>query len=31
VHRDAEPLTCVVRGAGMVLENWTRYQDVLSS
>jgi rod shape-determining protein MreB len=30
VHRDQEPLTCVVRGAGMVLDDWTRYQDVLT-
>jgi rod shape-determining protein MreB len=29
VHRDKEPLTCVVRGAGMVLDDWAKYQDVL--
>lgn len=29
VHRDEEPLTCVVRGTGMVLDDWTKYQDVL--
>lgn len=30
VHRDEQPLTCVVRGAGMVLDDWARYHDVLA-
>jgi rod shape-determining protein MreB len=30
VHRDPEPMTCVVRGAGMVLEDWPKYRDVPS-
>jgi rod shape-determining protein MreB len=30
VHRDPEPMTCVVRGAGMVLEDWNKYRDVVS-
>jgi rod shape-determining protein MreB and related proteins len=30
IHIDDEPLTCVVRGAGMVLEDWTTYEAVLS-
>lgn len=30
VHRDPEPMTCVVRGAGMVLEDWGKYRDVPS-
>jgi rod shape-determining protein MreB len=30
IHVDGEPLTCVVRGAGMVLEDWPTYRDVLS-
>jgi len=31
VHRDPDPMTCVVRGAGMVLEDWPRYREVLSA
>jgi actin-like ATPase involved in cell morphogenesis len=27
---DDEPLTCVVRGAGMVLDDWDAYRSVLS-
>ncbi|HEU0012341.1 MAG TPA: rod shape-determining protein [Longimicrobium sp.] len=30
VHRDPEPLTCVVRGAGMVLDEWEKYRGVLT-
>lgn len=30
VHLDPEPLTSVVRGAGMVLEDWAKYQGVVS-
>lgn len=30
IHRDEEPLSCVVRGAGMVLDDWNKYQGVLS-
>jgi rod shape-determining protein MreB len=30
VRRDPEPMTCVVRGAGMVLEDWPKYRDVPS-
>jgi len=30
VHRDPEPMTCVVRGAGMVLDDWGKYRDVPS-
>ncbi|HWK89459.1 MAG TPA: rod shape-determining protein [Longimicrobium sp.] len=30
VHRDPEPLTCVVRGAGMVLDEWDKYRSVLT-
>ena len=28
IHLDEEPMTCVVRGAGIVLNDWTTYQDV---
>lgn len=28
---DPEPLTCVVRGAGMVLEDWRRFRDVVEA
>ncbi|HEV2131403.1 MAG TPA: rod shape-determining protein [Longimicrobiaceae bacterium] len=31
IHRDGEPLTSVVRGAGRVLDDWNAYQSVLSS
>ncbi|HEX2092560.1 MAG TPA: rod shape-determining protein [Longimicrobiaceae bacterium] len=31
VHRDPDPMKCVVRGAGMVLEDWARYREVLSA
>jgi hypothetical protein len=27
---DAEPLSCVVRGAGIVLDEWDKYAGVLS-
>ena len=30
VHVDPEPLTCVVRGAGMVLDDWDAYKSVLT-
>ena len=30
IHVDDEPLTCVVRGAGMVLDDWDAYRSVLS-
>jgi rod shape-determining protein MreB len=30
IHVDDEPLTCVVRGAGMVLDDWDAYRGVLS-
>ncbi|MQA91126.1 MAG: MreB/Mrl family cell shape determining protein [Gemmatimonas sp.] len=30
IHVDAEPLTCVVRGAGLVLEDWSTYRTVVS-
>ncbi|HEV2146034.1 MAG TPA: rod shape-determining protein [Longimicrobiaceae bacterium] len=30
IHVDDEPLTCVVRGAGMVLDDWNAYRGVLS-
>ncbi len=30
IHVDDEPLTCVVRGAGMVLDDWGAYSGVLS-
>jgi rod shape-determining protein MreB len=30
IHVDEEPLTCVVRGAGIVLEDWATYQGVVS-
>jgi rod shape-determining protein MreB len=30
IHVDEEPLTCVVRGAGLVLEDWPKYQGVVS-
>jgi rod shape-determining protein MreB and related proteins len=30
IHVDEEPLTCVVRGAGIVLEEWNTYQGVVS-
>ena len=30
IHTDPEPLTCVVRGAGMVLEDWATYREVLT-
>jgi rod shape-determining protein MreB and related proteins len=30
IHVDSEPLTCVVRGAGMVMEDWSTYEGVLS-
>ncbi len=29
IHVDDEPLTCVVRGAGMVLDDWDAYRSVL--
>jgi len=30
IHVDAEPLSCVVRGAGMVLDDWEKYAGVLA-
>jgi rod shape-determining protein MreB and related proteins len=30
IHVDEEPLTCVVRGAGAVLEDWAKYQGVVT-
>ncbi|HEX8696123.1 MAG TPA: rod shape-determining protein [Longimicrobium sp.] len=30
IHLDSEPLSCVVRGAGMVLDEWEKYQSVLT-
>ncbi|HET7275567.1 MAG TPA: rod shape-determining protein [Longimicrobiaceae bacterium] len=30
IHVDEDPLSCVVRGAGMVLEDWHKYQGVVS-
>lgn len=30
IHLDEQPLTCVVRGAAKVLEEWDRYEGVLS-
>ncbi len=30
IHVDEEPLTCVVRGAGRVLEDWSTYEGVVS-
>jgi rod shape-determining protein MreB len=30
VHRAPEPMTCVFRGAGMVLEDWPKYRAVPS-
>jgi rod shape-determining protein MreB and related proteins len=31
IHVDAEPLTCVVRGAGKVLEDWETYKGVVTT
>jgi rod shape-determining protein MreB and related proteins len=30
IHSDDEPLTSVVRGAGMVLDDWVKYQNVVT-
>jgi rod shape-determining protein MreB len=30
IHIDEEPLTCVVRGAGFVLEDWSLYRGVVT-
>jgi rod shape-determining protein MreB len=30
IHLDQEPLTCVVRGAGMVLDDWSTYRSVVT-
>ncbi len=30
IHVDEEPLTCVVRGAGIVLEDWPTFQGVVT-
>jgi rod shape-determining protein MreB and related proteins len=30
IHVDEEPLTCVVRGAGIVLEDWATFQGVVT-
>ncbi len=29
IHLDQDPLSCVVRGAGMVLDDWATYESVL--
>jgi rod shape-determining protein MreB len=31
IHVDEEPLTCVVRGAGMILDDFERFRNVLQS
>ena len=31
IHVDEAPLTCVVRGAGKILDNWEKYRTVLTS
>jgi rod shape-determining protein MreB len=31
IHVDADPLTCVVRGAGEVLADWPKYQGVVTT
>lgn len=31
IHIDEEPLTCVVRGAGIVLDDWRTYQSVVTT
>jgi len=31
IHVDEEPLTCVVRGAGRILDDFTKYRPVLTS
>jgi rod shape-determining protein MreB len=31
IHVDEEPLTCVVRGAGRILDDFERFQSVLNS
>ena len=31
IHMDEEPFTCVVRGAGMVLDDWQTYQGFVTS
>jgi rod shape-determining protein MreB len=31
IHLDEEPLTCVVRGAGAVLDDWPLYQGVVTT
>ncbi len=31
IHVDEEPLTCVVRGAGRVLDDFEKYRGVLNS
>ncbi len=30
IHVDEDPLSCVVRGAGMVMDDWKKYQGVVS-
>jgi rod shape-determining protein MreB len=30
IHRDEDPLSCVVRGAGIVLDQWDAYSSVLT-
>lgn len=30
IHVDEDPLTCVVRGAGMVLEDWSTFRNVVT-
>jgi len=31
IHLDEEPLTCVVRGAGIVLDDWSAYRGVVNA
>jgi rod shape-determining protein MreB and related proteins len=31
IHVDEEPLTCVVRGAGRILDDLTKYRGVLTT
>lgn len=30
IHVDEDPLTCVVRGAGLVMDDWKKYQGVVT-
>jgi rod shape-determining protein MreB len=31
IHVDEEPLTCVVRGAGRILDDFVKYRSVLTT